>query len=95
MGSIAFAEEMKMVGHETEGVKPEGVTRRKRNQVTQCHVAKRGINEVWGPIVSTDRDEIDSITDVIRGSKSDILPVEWHVQQSNISPVPRFRPFPL
>jgi len=80
------------------------VTRRERNQVTQYHVAKRAVGEAWGPVVSTDRDEIDSITEVIRGSKADILPIEWHRQENNtagfdlspvISPVSRFRPIPL
>ena len=59
------------------------MTRRERNQVTQCYVAKRGVGEVWGAVVSTDRDEIDSMTEVLRGSKTDILPIKSHVQENN------------
>ena len=83
LGRIPFGEEMKVIGHEAVGVKQERVTRRERNQAAQCHVAKRGVGEAWGPVVGTDRDEIDSITEVIRGTQADIFPVEWHAQESN------------
>jgi hypothetical protein len=59
------------------------VTRCERNQVTQYHVAKRGIGEVWTSVVRTNCDEIHSITEVIPRGKADVLPVEWHVRESN------------
>ena len=83
LGRIPFGEEMKVIGHEAVGVKQERVARRERNQVAQCHVAKRDVGEACGPVVRADRDEIDSITEVIRGSQADIFPVEWHAQESN------------
>jgi len=55
LGRIPFGEEMKVIGHEAVGVKQERVTRRERNQVTQSHVAKRGVGEAWGPVVGARR----------------------------------------
>ncbi len=83
LGRVAFGEEMKVIGHETVGVKQERVTRREGNQMTECHVPKRDVGKACGPVVNTDCDEIDSIAEIIRGSKADILAVEWHVQESN------------
>jgi hypothetical protein len=80
---VAFGEEMKMIGHETEGMEQERVARCERNQMAQCHAPKGGIGEVRAPVVRTNCDEIDSITKVIPGSKADFLTVEWHVQQGN------------
>jgi hypothetical protein len=76
LGRVAFGQDMQMIGHEAERVEQERVARRKRDQMTQCHVAKRDVCEMCVAVVRTDCDEIDFIPEVVPRSKADILPIE-------------------
>lgn len=49
----------------------------------QYHVAKRGIGEVSVAVVRTDRDEIDSIAEIVLRGKADTFSVEWHREKNS------------
>jgi len=79
-GRIPFGKEVKMIGHEAEGVEQKRVARCEGNQVTQCQVAKRDVGEARDPVAGTDGNEIDSVTEIIPRSEAGIFSEEGHMQ---------------